>query len=700
MHEIPKTRHAELAAEIRAHDARYYQHDAPSITDAEYDVLRQELLALEKQFPQLVTPDSPSQRVGAAPAEGFAKVRHSVPMLSLDNAFTEEDLREWDARVRDFLKLSADEAVEYVCEPKIDGLSFTARYEQGLLVQAATRGDGEVGEDITRNIRTISRFPTQLANAPEILEVRGEVYMSKAHFASLNSSREALGEPLFANPRNAAAGSLRQLDSEITRTRQLSYFVYGWGELSNDLDGINSHSAMMEKLWNYGFRIAPKGSPTRGSDVNHTAFVTNEIQPVFVMNTVEDIMKHYAEYAGLRSGLDYDIDGLVYKVDSLEFQRRLGFKARSPRWAIAHKFPAEQAVTVVEGIDIQVGRTGALTPVARLAPVNVGGVLVSNATLHNEDEIARLRVRVGDTVMIQRAGDVIPQVVRVRDDLPRGAVAYVFPTNCPVCGAHAVRPEGEVARRCTGGLTCAAQAVERLRHFVSRNALDIEGLGEKQIEAFYRDGLVRNPADIFTLAARDAENLTRLKNREGWGERSAAKLFAAIEKARSTSLPRFIYALGIRHVGEETAKLIARHFITLDALLAAGEGLQELLHVDGIGQVVIDSLGEFLAEPHHRDVLQNLHAALAIPPYAPVVATASPVTGKTVVFTGIMERLGRREAKTQAEQLGAKVASSVSAKTDYVVAGADAGSKLKDATALGVQVLSEMQWLELIGDGR
>lgn len=675
-----QTRHGALTAEIRAHDVRYYQHDAPSITDAAYDALRQELLALETQFPQLVTSDSPSQRVGAAPAEGFAKVRHAVPMLSLDNAFSEEDVREWDARVREFLKLGAEETVEYVCEPKIDGLSFSARYEQGELTVAATRGDGEVGEDITRNIRTIAGFPQRLDAAPAVLEVRGEIYMSKVHFAALNKAREAEGEPVFANPRNAAAGSLRQLDPAITAARKLDYFVYGWGEMSQPLAA--SQYDTISRLGDWGFRIF--ASMGRGTYLLRTA-------------SIHDLLKYAADMQTRRNALECDIDGLVYKVDNLEFQRRLSFKARSPRWAIAHKFPAEQAVTVVESIDIQVGRTGALTPVARLAPVNVGGVLVSNATLHNEDEIARLGVRVGDTVVIQRAGDVIPQVVRVRDDLPRGAEPYVFPDHCPVCGAHAVRDEGEVARRCTGGLTCAAQAVERLRHFVSRNAMDIDGLGEKQIEAFYRDGLVRSPADIFTLAARDAASLAPLRNREGWGERSTAKLFAAIEKARSTSLQRFIYALGIRHVGEETAKLIARHFVTLDALLAAGEGLEELRHVDGIGQVVIDSLHDFLGEPHNRDLLQQLQAALTIAPYAPVVATASPVAGKTVVFTGTMERLGRREAKAQAEQLGAKVASSVSAKTDFLVAGADAGSKLKDATALGVRVLSETQWLELIG---
>lgn len=676
-----QTRHAALAAEIRDHDARYYQQDAPSITDAEYDALRAELLALETQFPQLVSPESPSQRVGAAPAEGFSKVRHSVPMLSLDNAFSEEDVREWDTRVREFLKLGAEETVEYVCEPKIDGLSFSARYERGELTVAATRGDGEVGEDITRNIRTIAGFPQQLSNAPAVLEVRGEVYMPLSSFESLNVEQETLQLPKFANPRNAAAGSLRQLNPEVTRRRLLEYFVYAWGEVSSDFEMPQTQWEMLNCLKQFGFRIMPEGGNAR------------------VRLSGINIIAYYEQMQLNRQRLDFDIDGIVYKVDSLEYQRRLGFKARSPRWAIAHKFPAEQAVTVVEGIDIQVGRTGALTPVARLKPVNVGGVLVSNATLHNEDEIARLGVRVGDTVVIQRAGDVIPQVVRVRDDLPRGVVAYVFPADCPVCGAHAVREEGEVARRCTGGLTCAAQAVERLRHFVGRDAMDIDGLGEKQIEAFYREGLVRNPADIFTLAARDAQSLSRLKNREGWGEKSATNLFAAIEKARTPSLPRFLFALGIRHIGEETAKLIARHYTTLEALLEAAhaDALEELLTVNGIGEVVVQSLREFFAEPHNAALLETLRAALTIAPYQPTVKTDSPVAGKTVVFTGTLERIGRKEAKTMAEQLGAKVASSVSKKTDYVIAGSDAGSKLKEAVALGITVLSEAEWLALTG---
>mgnify|MGYP003386343037 CR=1 FL=1 len=688
---------AALTAEIRAHDVRYYQNDAPTISDGEYDALRQRLVALEKQFPELVTPDSPTQKVGAAPAEGFGKVRHSKPMLSLDNAFSEDDVREWDARIREYLKLGAEDELAYVCEPKIDGLSFTARYENGRLVQGATRGDGEVGEDITANLKTI--LPNELkGNPPALLEVRGEVYMSHADFAALNATRS--DEEKFANPRNAAAGSLRQLDPEITRARGLSYFVYSWGEVSKEISNKNSYSFTMLELGEYGFRIAPKGSPIRQSDVAHAVFERSEIQPVYVMNSVTEIILHYNDYARLRAQLNFDIDGMVYKVDRLDYQERLGFKARSPRWAIAHKFPAEQAVTKIEAIEIQVGRTGTLTPVARLTPITVGGVVVSNATLHNEDEIARKAVRVGDMVTIQRAGDVIPQVVGVREDMPRGENVFVFPTSCPVCGAHAVREEGEVARRCTGGLTCSAQAVERLKHFVARDAMDIDGLGAKQVEAFFHEGLITNPADIFTLEARDAEGLSRLKNREGWGEKSASNLFAAIEKAKTVSLARFIFALGIRHVGEETAKLLAKNFATFEGwrtAMMAESSTDELLAIDGIGETVAAALEEFFNEPHNQALLATLAGVLTITPYEAPARLDSAIAGKTVVFTGTLVRIGRKEAKTLAESLGAKVASSVSKKTDYVIAGADAGSKLKEATTLGVTVLSEDEWMQLIG---
>ncbi|PZP83805.1 MAG: DNA ligase (NAD(+)) LigA [Azospirillum brasilense] len=678
----PKDEIARLSAEIRAHDARYYQQDAPSISDAQYDALRQQLETLEAAHPELVQPDSPTQTVGASAAEGFGKVTHRVPMLSLANAFSRDDVEDFIGRVRRFLELPDDAEVALVCEPKIDGLSFSARFEQGKLVQAATRGDGMVGEDITANMRAVQGFPTSLQGAPDVLEVRGEVYMRKDDFAALNAAQEAAGKKIFANPRNAAAGSLRQLDAAITAQRKLSYFVYSWGELSAPL--ADTQHGSIERLAQCGFHTNPRTVLCESSDA---------------------LVAQYDATQAERSALPYDIDGMVYKVNRLDWQRRLGQVARAPRWAIAHKFPAEQAVTRIEGIDIQVGRTGALTPVARLAPVNVGGVLVSNATLHNADEIARLDARVGDHVVIQRAGDVIPQVVSVRTDMPRGAHAYIFPTECPACGSHAVRDEGEVVVRCTGGLVCPAQALERLRHFVSRDAMDIEGLGEKQIEAFLREGLIHSPADIFTLEARDAQSLARLKNREGWGEKSAQKLFAAIDTARGQSLPRFIFALGIRHIGEETAKLIARHYVSLAAwlkamrALAAGDAATraELGSIDGIGDAVLDALSAFFAEAHNQQMLEALVAQLRIPDYQPVVRQDSAIAGKTVVFTGTLARLGRKEAKAHAESLGAKVAGSVSKKTDYVVAGADAGSKLKDAQALGVNVLSEDAWIELTG---
>lgn len=667
---------ATLSDEIRAHDKRYYQQDAPTINDAEYDALRLRLEALEKQFPDLVKPDSPTQKVGAAPSETFSKVRHSKPMLSLGNAFAREDVEEFLARVRRFLELAEHAPVAIVCEPKIDGLSFTARYEHGALVLGATRGDGEVGENITQNLRMV--LPSTLKGSPpDILEVRGEVYMSKHDFAALNKVRSAAEEALFANPRNAAAGSLRQLDPEITRSRALSYFVYGWGELSAPL--AKTQEATIHQLSSFG--------------------LTTNLR-MKIAHTVDDVMAFYKAIGDERAALDYDIDGVVYKVDSLDYQARLGQVARAPRWAIAHKFPAEQAVTKIEAIEIQVGRTGALTPVARLVPVTVGGVVVSNATLHNEDEIARKDVRVGDMVTIQRAGDVIPQVVAVHTDMPRGQVAYEFPVICPICGSHAVRAEGEVARRCTGGLTCAAQAVERLKHFASRDAMDIDGLGDKQIEAFFHEGLIHHPADIFTLEERDVEGLSRLKNREGWGEKSAVNLFASIQTAKTVTLARFIYALGIRHVGEETSKLLARNFVTFEGwreAMSDAAAREVLLVIDGIGETVAEALIEFFAEEHNQQLLTTLAGMLTIQPYERPAQLNSPVAGKTVVFTGTLETIGRKEAKALAESLGAKVASSVSKKTDYVVAGGDAGSKLKDATVLGVSVLSEEEWMKLIG---
>lgn len=684
---------ARLAKEIAAHDARYYQQDAPSISDAEYDALRQRNEAIEQRFPLLVRADSPSKRVGAAPARGFKKIKHSVPMLSLGNVFTQEDVADFLQRVREFLSLPEEQALDVVIEPKIDGLSFSARYEHGVLRYVSTRGDGEEGEDITANMCTIASFPQRLEGAPEVLEVRGEVYMAKADFAALNAAREAAGEPLFANPRNAAAGSLRQLDPEITRSRPINYFAYGWGEVSKRLG--NTHSEAVERLYKFGFRIAPRKSPIPISDFQHA--VNNEIQPVHIMNSIQEMVSFYDDYSSLRPRLDFDIDGLVLKVDSLDYQDRLGQVARAPRWAVAWKFPAEQAITTLLGIDIQVGRTGALTPVARLQPVNVGGVMVSNATLHNEDEIARKNVRVGDMVVVQRAGDVIPQIVRV--ERAAGGEAFVFPSNCPVCGSHAVREEGEAVRRCTGGLMCDAQAVERLKHFVARGAMDIDGLGARLIEEFYAEGIIKNPADIFTLQARDAQGLTRLKNREGFGEKSVTNLFAAIEKARTPSFRRFLFALGIRHIGEENAKLLARHFGSVHAMMAAmqqPDALLQLQAMDGVGPKVADALLQFFAEAHNVEIVQQLLAHVEVRDEV-VAQSDSPLAGKTMVFTGTLTRMGRREAKALAESLGVKVASSISKNTDYLVAGEAAGSKLKEAAALGVAVLNEEEWLKLAG---
>lgn len=679
-----KARIAALSKEIRAHDARYYQQDAPSVSDAEYDALRRELEQLEAEFPELLVADSPTQKVGAASAENFKKYRHALPMLSLANAFTREDVAEFLERVRRFLELPETTELAVTCEPKIDGLSFNARYEDGVLVAAATRGDGEVGENITENIKTIAGFPHRLkpTNLPAAFEVRGEVYMKKSDFLALNAARAKADETLFANPRNAAAGALRQLDASITASRNLSYFVYGWGEASAKFSDTQYEAI-------HAFAAA--------------GFITNPRMQL--ATSLDEIMDYYAALQQDRAALDYDIDGVVYKIDRLDYQQRLGQVARAPRWAIAHKFPAEQAITQITAIDIQVGRTGALTPVARLAPVNVGGVLVSNATLHNEDEIQRKQIHVGDTVVIQRAGDVIPQVVEVRAHAPH-AMPYIFPQTCPVCGAPALREEGEAVRRCTGGLTCDAQAVERLKHFVSRNALDIDGLGAKQIEAFYTEGLVRTPTDIFTLAARDAQSLSKLKFREGWGEKSATNLFAAIEAARNVSLARFIYALGIRHIGEENAKLLARHYMDAMHFYAAlsdaaktDETRAELLSIDGIGEKVADALLQFFSQTHHQILLQDLLQQLRVQPYQAAMNSTSPVAGKTVVFTGTLPTLGRSEAKAQAEAMGAKVASSVSKKTDYVVAGEEAGSKLTQARTLGVTILDEAQWLALIGRG-
>ena len=679
--------HQDLVTEIAAHDVRYHQQDAPVISDAEYDSLRLRLLAIEARFPELRSVVAVS--VGAKPSEKFAKVKHSVPMLSLSNVFSEEEAGEFVDRMRRFLDLDPQAPVILTAEPKIDGLSCSLRYEGGRLVVAATRGDGEEGEDVTLNVRTIKDIPQVLAGSvPAILEVRGEIYMRKDDFAALNQRQEAEGKPVFANPRNAAAGSLRQLDPAITAARPLRFFAYAWGEISEPLPS-GTQSGMVEAFARFGF-------------------VTNPLMKR--CDTLSDLMSHYRAIEAQRASLAYDIDGVVYKVDDLALQRRLGFIARSPRWATAHKFPAEQATTRVTAIDIQVGRTGVLTPVARLDPVTVGGVVVSNATLHNEEEIARKDVHIGDTVVVQRAGDVIPQVVSVvLDHRKADSVAYDFPKTCPVCGSHAVREadasgKEDKARRCTGGLVCPAQAVERLRHFVGRDALDIEGFGERQIEAFYLDGLVKRPQDIFTLEARDAASLKKLKNREGWGDTSARNLFAAIAARRNAALHRFIFALGIRHVGEATAKLLARHFETVEALrdtaLAArepdSEARKTLTAIDGIGPVMAEALVDFFTEQHNSEVVADLLTHLTLQP-PEVVASQSPVSGKTVVFTGTLERMSRDEAKAMAERLGAKVSGSVSKKTDLVVAGPGAGSKLADARKHGVEVITEDEWFTRVG---
>lgn len=682
-----------LAIEIAKHDRHYHGADAPVISDADYDALRARNLAIEERFPKLVRDDSPSFRVGTAPSEKFDKIEHSVAMLSLGNAFEDKDVADFCDRVRKFLNLKESDELAVTAEPKIDGLSASLRYEKGLLVRAATRGDGRVGEDVTANVRTIKDVPLKLAgdDVPDVIEVRGEVYMSHADFEALNARQQAVGKEPFANPRNAAAGSLRQLDSRITAARPLRFFAYAWGEAS--ALPAKTQSGVVEAFRAWGFSINP--------------LMTR-------CENVDALLQLYRAVEAKRATLGYDIDGVVYKVDRLDWQGRLGFVSRSPRWAIAHKFPAEQAITVLKGIDIQVGRTGSLTPVARLQPITVGGVVVSNATLHNEEELARKDVRIGDHVVIQRAGDVIPQVVRVvLEKRPDDTAPFVFPEVCPECGSHAVREVNEktgkedVVRRCTGGLVCPAQRVERLKHFVSRNALDIEGLGAKQVEAFFKDGLISSPADIFTLETRDGDksNLKKLKDREGWGPTSARKLFAAIDERRRVDFDRLLFGLGIRHIGETTARTLARTYHDLDHLLTVMEGMtgpdteayQELVSIDGIGAAVADALVDFFQEPHNLEAVRALKEAGVQPTPLPVQDTGSPVAGKTVVFTGSLELMTRSEAKARAEGLGAKVSGSVSKKTDILVAGPGAGSKLTKAQELGVQTMTEEEWLHLIG---
>jgi len=680
-----------LAGEIAHHDKLYYQKDAPEISDAAYDALRLRNEAIERLYPELVREDSPSRRVGAAPTGAFGKVVHKVPMLSLSNGFADEDVTEFWGRVRRFLNMGEDAVLEVTAEPKIDGLSAALRYEKGRFVQGATRGDGREGENVTENLRTIADIPRHLKgrNIPDVFEVRGEVYMSHADFSALNARRAKEGEPLFANPRNAAAGSLRQLDPAVTASRPLRFFAYAWGEASA-IPG-ETQAEVVEAFRHWGFPV----------------------NPMFrVCGSAEELLTFYHDVEERRARLGYDIDGVVYKVNRLDWQGRLGFVSRSPRWALAHKFPAEQAMTILRDIEIQVGRTGALTPVARLEPVTVGGVVVSNATLHNEDEIERKDIRIGDTVVVQRAGDVIPQIVRVVEERrPENAHRFRFPDRCPECGSHAVREINEktgkvdAVRRCTGGLICPAQAVERLRHFVSRNAFDIEGLGEKQIAAFYEDGLIAQPGDIFTLEERDRKSLKKLKDREGWGETSANNLFKAINERRKVGLDRFIFALGIRHVGETNARLLARSYGTLEHFVEEmeaaadpqSEAWRSLTAIDGVGDVLAGALIDFFAEKHNRRVLKALaEAGVEAVPLA-AQETSSPIAGKTVVFTGSLERMTRSEAKARAEQMGAKVAGSVSAKTDLVVAGPGAGSKLAKAAELGIEVISEDEWMEMAG---
>jgi DNA ligase (NAD+) len=661
-----------LAKEIARHDKLYHDQDSPEISDAEYDAMVRENRELEAQFPQLVRADSPSKRLGAAPTTALAKVAHARPMLSLDNAFSRDEVTEFVARVKRFLALPPDASVAFTAEPKIDGLSCSLRYEHGQLVLGATRGDGTTGEDVTANVRTIADIPKRIDAAPDILEVRGEVYMSKADFEALNERQEASGGKIFANPRNAAAGSLRQKDPDITAARPLRFLAHGWGEISEQL-ADTQYEAMK--------RIEGLGIPVTDLLVR--------------CDRIEEMLAHYRAIEKARADLPFDIDGVVYKVDRLDLQERLGFVARAPRWGLAHKFPAEKAETTLKAIDIQVGRTGKLTPVGRLTPVGVGGVIVANVTLHNRDEIERLGLRIGDRVLIQRAGDVIPQVVEnLTRDEPRPP--YVFPDHCPECGSEAVAQEGEVDVRCTGGLICPAQRFERLRHFVSRGALDIEGLGEKSIAEFIELDWLNSPADIFRLH----QHRDELLGREGWKEKSVDNLFAAIEAKRQPDGPRFLFGLGIRHVGIVTAKDLFKCFGTIEELrrIALSEGGEaELSSVPGVGTVVAEALHDFFHEKHNREVLDDLLFEVSPQPFVSD-AKQTEWSGKTIVFTGGLETMSRDEAKAQAERLGARAAGSVSVKTDLVVAGPGAGSKLKKAEELGIRVINEAEWAKIVAE--
>ena len=675
-----KAEHARLGAEIAEHDRRYYDEAAPTVSDADYDALRRRYTELEAEFPELADAGSLSRTVGAPPSEKFLKVRHAVPMLSLGNIFAEEEAKEFVDRVRRFLGLSADAPLAFAAEPKIDGLSCSLRYEDSELVQAATRGDGYEGEDVTANVRTIKAVPIRLKGAPRIFEARGEVFMRQADFAALNARQAELGKQVFANPRNFAAGSLRQLDPRITANRPLDFFAYAWGEVSERF--ADTQHGAIQAMRRFGLPTNPLTKLCR---------------------SVEEMLEHYRAIELQRASLGYDIDGVVYKVDDLALQARLGYVSRSPRWAVAHKFPAERATTILEAIEIQVGRTGALTPVAKLKPVTVGGVVVSNATLHNEDEIARKDVRIGDTVVVQRAGDVIPQILSVvMEKRPPDAVRYVFPQTCPVCGSAAVREIDEktgqidAVRRCAGRLVCPAQAVEGLKHFCSRHAFDVEGLGDKQIELFFKEGLIRTPADIFTLRARDGKDWKPLREWEGFGETSVRNLFEAIEARRRIPLNRFLYALGIRHVGETNARRLARHFGDWKHLRTAARApnaAEELSGIAGIGPVVAETIADFFAEERNETALDALLNEVTIERME-AIAADHPLAGKTIVFTGSLEKMTRDEAKAMAERLGAKVSSSISSKTDLVVAGPGAGSKLAKARELGVETIDEEEWLK------
>ncbi|WP_439122221.1 NAD-dependent DNA ligase LigA [Marivita sp.] len=682
-----------LASILAEANTAYHTEDDPDLSDADYDRLKRRNAEIETRFPNLKRTDSPSEQVGAPVADGFSKVRHEVRMMSLSNAFEDDDISSFDQSIRRYLGLSETDPLAYTAEPKIDGLSLSLRYENGKLVQAATRGDGATGENVTANARTIDDIPETLSGAPDILEIRGEVYMSHADFADLNDRQSAKGAKTFANPRNAAAGSLRQLDATITKDRPLRFFAYSWGALSAPL--AETQTGAIHRMQELGFQTNPLTQRCDGPG---------------------EMIAHYKTIEEQRATLGYDIDGVVYKVDDLGYQSRLGFRSTTPRWAIAHKFPAELAWTRLESIDIQVGRTGALSPVARLTPVTVGGVVVSNATLHNEDYIAGrdangapIRsgkdIRVGDWVQVYRAGDVIPKVADV--DLkkrPDDAQPYDFPTLCPECGSEAIREEGDAVRRCSGGLICPAQAVEKLKHFVSRAAFDIEGLGAKQVEQFYNDGWIKEPADIFTLRDRYGSGMQQLKNREGWGEKSAQNLFDAIDEKRSIPMGRLIFSLGIRHVGEVVANLLARSYVTWDAFHTAIDAAHDpendawdgLIGIDGIGKVVATSLVSSFAQGAERASINRLVAHLDVQEAERPQTEGSPVAGKTVVFTGSLERMTRAEAKARAESLGAKVSGSVSAKTDLLVAGPGAGSKETKARDLGVQIIDEDGWFDLI----